>query len=161
MSRHSSLGKGVRIPPWWCHSLGAVVTWPCIVYWDTRRIFCLLDMSPESDRLFVVLTEVWSCPQVVLALSPDHANTRHSANACLMLFQRLRRWANIKPTSAQFMCLLGHSTRHTKRWPNAGLMLGEHHKQSTNINPKLSQRVVFCWEDRNKDPAMASCWPCR
>ena len=51
------------------------------------------------------------CAHYVVPSSGHPANTRHSANADLMLGQRRRRWPNIKSALAECLVIAGECER--------------------------------------------------
>ena len=84
-------------------------------------------------------------------------NTRRWPTAALMLVHRLRRWPNIKTTMSWYIIsalvkqgpyrgvyrISGCITENTRRWPNAGLILGQRRRRWLSIKSALGQCLVF------------------
>ena len=75
-------------------------------------------------------------------------NTRRWNNVGLMMAQRRRRWANIKPTLAQRLMFSGIYPASTRRWPIVGLMLVQ-----------LDRRCPSSYHQRvNEQYTLSQCW---
>ena len=55
-----------------------------------------------------------------MSTNPRPANSRRSSNAALMLAQRRRRWANIKPAIAERLVFAGRPATYRNSYENTG-----------------------------------------
>ena len=129
---------------WWCSEFGRDESW---TYWGTRD----LRMGIESSSGAVIVYHVtpptsrthWSC--VLPSHSPDGGTAAQtppvnclSASLCVKFAHKgILRWM---------------IPANTRRWVDAGLMLGQRRRRWANLKSALAQRhVFFCTKRRPRD----------
>ena len=91
----------------------------------------------QNMETYITLTFIsvlsFTCIKANYVPHTESVNTRPRANAGLLLAQRRRQWAYIKPALGQYLVftrvMVQTHAKRKRRWFNIGLLLGQRHRQ--------------------------------